>query len=750
MAMKGLSSIEYLFVTGLALMALVAVAIISTNIGSDSIRVTQTRDTVEKLANSADYVYSLGPGSKETVSVSLPSGVKFITVSDDRIHARVALSSGDSDVYAKSKGARLIGAVAALAGQQQVTITALSDGSVLFGNALLLCDPARVSLNVNKTSTDRFTLVNVTNIDYENNQTFTGLSASVSGSVRNITVQPEPTVSPDQLAPGNRTQVRLDFNPAGEQEIYSGMLQVQGSNNSRCFSEIFVNTYDQKEESGLNTADNRSPDLKLEYCGQGELRVSADDTWGETEPNYNAIVSCSYMVDDGDWSSNMTPVPPSYYGWPIVYVSASLDPDASEIHVKCKDAMGNGNNSLYINAAMECSAGNDARGPDASNATACISNGTISRCGNFTNFDHVTVNANCDDTLTGGSPIHEAEVSFDNGTTWSLMEPLPGSLFDVFVSMGVGYTTPFGMAAKSYVASVRCTDIMNNSNGTVANVAFSVTSDSAGPVIMDMTDPGFVTTINDITILPTATDSYTGNNNVASCQWMMSGSGTGCSPNVGWTAANASDGAFDSPTETFLIALGKLNACAYIVQAYCVDSIGNNGSVREDNITVSMGDIVLVMDRSGSMNDSLTQIIPWTNPANASASDNSYATVSLGNMQQSDYLQITDFNFNIPAGATITGIEVRVKRKASANSQIKDDSVLLMKNGAIGTTNKAGTVTWTISDATITYGSSTDLWGDTWTASDINNAGVAFAAQGTSTATTASVDYVSMTVYYTQ
>ncbi len=49
------------------------------------------------------------------------------------------------------------------------------------------------------------------------------------------------------------------------------------------------------------------------------------------------------------------------------------------------------------------------------------------------------------------------------------------------------------------------------------------------------------------------------------------------------------------------------------------------------------------------------------------------------------------------------------------------------------------------------YGTTSDLWGTTWTAADINNAnfGLKFTAKAGTTATTANVDYITITVTYT-
>ena len=51
----------------------------------------------------------------------------------------------------------------------------------------------------------------------------------------------------------------------------------------------------------------------------------------------------------------------------------------------------------------------------------------------------------------------------------------------------------------------------------------------------------------------------------------------------------------------------------------------------------------------------------WGAPGNALANDNSYATVTVNNAT-SNYLQTSNYGFNIPSGATINGIQVTIGR----------------------------------------------------------------------------------------
>lgn len=89
-------------------------------------------------------------------------------------------------------------------------------------------------------------------------------------------------------------------------------------------------------------------------------------------------------------------------------------------------------------------------------------------------------------------------------------------------------------------------------------------------------------------------------------------------------------------------------------------------------------------------------------------------------------MQATNYGFNIPAGATINGITVQINREGSANTLglgVRDSVVKLVKGGTVVGTNKAVTgTTWGTTFSTVTYGGTNDLWGTTWTPSDINSA----------------------------
>ena len=146
--------------------------------------------------------------------------------------------------------------------------------------------------------------------------------------------------------------------------------------------------------------------------------------------------------------------------------------------------------------------------------------------------------------------------------------------------------------------------------------------------------------------------------------------------------------------------------------------------------------------------------VAWSTPGNIISDNNIYATVAVSGGNISNYLQATNFGFNIPATATINGIQVTISRfenNQGSGTDVRDNVVRLIKNGTVTGTNNAITGTdWPTSETTQGYGGAANLWGTTWNAADINavNFGVALAVNS-SNSRTASVDYIQITVTYT-
>jgi hypothetical protein len=150
----------------------------------------------------------------------------------------------------------------------------------------------------------------------------------------------------------------------------------------------------------------------------------------------------------------------------------------------------------------------------------------------------------------------------------------------------------------------------------------------------------------------------------------------------------------------------------------------------------------------------------FSSPSNAAASDNNRSSASaIISVLSGDthYLKASGFGFSIPSGTLIKGIHVEIE-KSAANinilAWIEDNSVRLIKGGTIVGTNHKLSGTWPTSESYYDYGSSTDLWGTTWTAADINSSsfGVSFSSSIVGVIgvlPSARVDHIRVSVSYT-
>jgi len=157
-------------------------------------------------------------------------------------------------------------------------------------------------------------------------------------------------------------------------------------------------------------------------------------------------------------------------------------------------------------------------------------------------------------------------------------------------------------------------------------------------------------------------------------------------------------------------------------------------------------------------NDTSIGVTSWTSPNDVFTSNNVRANIygGFGNFV-SHYLKATNFGFSIPSGATINGIVAEIETSTSTpqpNGNVADYSVKIVKGGTISGTNKAGN-NWSSTESYKTYGTSSDLWGVSWTDTDINSSdfgvglSVTYTYDSKEGPSTLQIDHVRITVYYT-
>ena len=517
----GQASLEQLVVIAAALTFIAIAFYFASSYSSDSVKIAQSQDAVERLAAGADYVYSLGPGSKDYVTIYIPEDIESMLVNGSRVVFTIRTSAGTTDVFSNTK-AELIGSLPAYRGKQKILIQYLPNGKVSIGEAGLVCSPALISrtFNASQTGSDTITLTN--NADF----TVTGITAALTGSASAFTSITNPGAS---LAPGAQETFTVNYDvpvnqPSG---IYGGIIGVESGNDGSCISQVTVQVNGFTSCSGLCNAQGYS---------SGTCRAGAAECFSNGED----------YVPGNDYACTAAP-----------------------------------------SSFCCCFPTQDIWGPIAHSLGSSPPNATSSQ--------QVSINATCNDTLTGSSYIASASAQIDGGA-WSAMSANDGSFYSGTVenvNRNVGQ-----LFAGQHIAGVRCTDTANNT-GPISYLYFNITgADLIGPIITSMNHTAYPTTLTNVTETGSATDYYTGNADIQTCLMQIDGGS--------WFTPIPEDGVWDSPTENFYWNIGAMSSGYHTVNAYCIDALSNSGGIYNDTFGVINVDLMLVMDRSGSMTEPVT------------------------------------------------------------------------------------------------------------------------------------------------
>jgi hypothetical protein len=136
-----------------------------------------------------------------------------------------------------------------------------------------------------------------------------------------------------------------------------------------------------------------------------------------------------------------------------------------------------------------------------------------------------------------------------------------------------------------------------------------------------------------------------------------------------------------------------------------------------------------------------------TNRANAYADDGLFAVDTNSGTSSStsctssnkDKHLFYNYNFSLPAGTAIKGIEVRLDAKVDSTSGSPKLCVQLSWNGGSSWTSAKSTPRLTTSEASYILGSAADLWGRSWTTGNFSNS--SFRVRVISVASSSSRDF---------
>ncbi len=137
----------------------------------------------------------------------------------------------------------------------------------------------------------------------------------------------------------------------------------------------------------------------------------------------------------------------------------------------------------------------------------------------------------------------------------------------------------------------------------------------------------------------------------------------------------------------------------------------------------------------------------WDNPSNAYSDDSNYASEQ--NQERHRYYS---YGFGIPSGSTIDGIEVKTDAWSSDNTGCQLGVDLSWNGGTNWTSEK--TINLSGAQNTYTLGNNSDVWGRTWSVSDLSDANFRSRVRdidpGDNCNGDPRIDWIRIKVYYTE
>ncbi|MCX8175265.1 MAG: hypothetical protein N3E51_03610 [Candidatus Micrarchaeota archaeon] len=455
--MRGQSSTEFMLVVALGLVFIASLYFFTSSFSNENVRLSQARDTADKLASSADYAGSLGEGASIKVAINIPEGISLINVSGNRVQLRLSTQSGQSDVFSNTRYS-ILGSVPTSAGMHEITITRLSNNRVLFGRSYLSCSPRQISLAVAQGNSSQSAAI-ITNTA---NFTLTSLSVSISGEAAAMlsATQPPSSLAPQASAVSNIT---ASVPPSKQPGAYQAVLSATASNNSECSSviTIFVTRAGGEDIYGpATTSISYFPSFP-----NTTTAITVNATGNDTLYGNSTIISCQLELDySGIWME-MAAADGSFDS-PVeraTLLIGTLPAGNRTVRVRCIDWIGNVGAPSSITISVLPPTSPDSQGPVVQSLSLSPPAPNTSSI--------ISVSAIANDTATGGSNIKMCEASVDGGS-WLNMSATDGN----YSSPVEQVTRTIGSLPRgTHNVSVRCSDVIGN-NGTASTLWFNVTS----------------------------------------------------------------------------------------------------------------------------------------------------------------------------------------------------------------------------------------------------------------------------------
>jgi len=142
----------------------------------------------------------------------------------------------------------------------------------------------------------------------------------------------------------------------------------------------------------------------------------------------------------------------------------------------------------------------------------------------------------------------------------------------------------------------------------------------------------------------------------------------------------------------------------------------------------------------------------WANPGNITADDATNASGAASSKdEQMNFLVGSNFGFSIPTGSTIDGIEARLQASDPVGGAGITHVIIYKDNSTPGNDLETGETGVAGTPTNYDYGSSSQLWGLTWTAAEINSSDFQLRiSMNGGVAGEPAVDFLAVNVHYTE
>ena len=557
--LKGQGSLENMIMVGVGLAAAVIFFYIAMMILDDSTAASQAKDAVNRLAQEADYVYSLAPGTARHVDFTIPRGTELIEVGDHRVHMRVQLSSGPTDFYANTRP-DLVGSLRVNPGPSRALVKHLESGNVLIGNKELAFTPMLLEFYLQRGGSASAE-INVTNAGERN---LSGILAYVKGLEEFVSIS-QPA---DRLAVGENSSISV-----------SVVLPLNTSLGTHYGSVRGNTTEGSWDETAIIIAIRGGPPNSCSIMPDA-ANVSIEDTTNFESTCYDGAgyeTGCPNL----QWASDAgVMIPQDSPSGSLLYVS------------QIGTAVNASGGGLACHANLTYP---DPYGPLVTNLVFFPPSPI-----NLTVGLDIMVNATGDDTTTGGSNIKACRVNVDWGD-WFYMNPVDGAYDEMAenVTMGVGSNYTAGW----HTIFAQCQDTRNNW-GPVVTAIFYL-SDKRGPVVTLIYLDQYPICISETATVYARAVDYEGGI-IIGCEYRRD--------NGTWSQMEPADDGFDTDRETGAAwePLG-FTAGNHTLRARCTDAYGNTGPETAQVIAPSVCNPELFLNPNFEDLDASVNGAKWKN-----------------------------------------------------------------------------------------------------------------------------------------